>query len=149
MSDLAEKQVRHAFFGLLSTLSTVNKSGMTRFFPITLDEVPFLSVFTGDEEIEYSVMGQEPVKEHTLEVKVEVIVAQEANAEDLLSEVISQILTTIENDKTLKSLVLDVSHVLTQRNINDSGSVKTIFGTVFFSVTYRTRDGSPDLILEA
>lgn len=148
MANHVRQQIRERIAtdltGLTTTASRVYQS---RVYPLADNNLPGIIIYTKEESSDPVGMGANRQVERTLTVTIQAYCEAVNNIDDTIDTICKEVETALANDKDLNSLAKDTFLTSTEIMYDANATQPVGYGSMDFTVIYRTADNAPDVAI--
>lgn len=138
---LIRDNIETALTGLSTTDGRVYK---TRVYPIAENRLPGLAIYTREESIEYATITKPRTQMRSLVVSVEIYVKGQADYDDELDQIASEIEVALYSDPTRGGYAKDTMVTSFDCDFSGDGDQPVARATMQISVDYVTLENNPE-----
>jgi hypothetical protein len=119
----------------------------SRLYNVSENELPAIIIFAGNEQIVTSTISYPRTQDRTLKVTVECYVQSTLLVSTIIDNMAADIEQLVLTNLPLKRLCKDCRLESTDISLNSSGDQPVAVASLVFTVSYRTKENSPEIII--
>ncbi|WP_342270475.1 hypothetical protein [Rickettsia endosymbiont of Orchestes rusci] len=144
----ARTAIREAFVELLQGKTLVgNRVYNTRLYNMEFTSLPGIIVFSTNEEVTTNTITPPRSQDRVVKIIVECYAKATKDVNKTVDNIAAQIERLVANSIILKKLCKDCRLQSTDINLNCDGDQPVAVATLTFSVSYRTKEDKPEIII--
>lgn len=148
MADHVRQQIRERIATTITGLSTTGANVFqSRVYPLDVDSLPALLVYTSSESSDVDVMGTTLGMNRMLNVSIEAYVKATVDFDDIVDDICKEVEIALGADRTLNNLAKFQYLSSTEIQFNGEGDKPVGVVTMGYAVQYRTTTTAPDIAI--
>jgi len=148
MADHVRQQIRERIATTITGLSTTGSNVFqSRVYPLDVDSLPALLVYTISESSDVDVMGTTLGMNRILNVGIEAYVKAGVDFDDIVDDICKEVEAALGADRTLNNLAKFQYLSATEIQFNGEGDKPVGVVTMNYAVQYRTTTTAPDIAI--
>jgi len=141
----AREQIRDAVVTALTGLSTTGSNVYrSRIYPLAQAKLPGLAIYTKSELMDYATQARPRTIIRALTVAVEAYVSANADFDETIDDIASEVESAMYTNLTLGGLAKDSKISSVEIDFSGDGENPVAIATISIDVTYVTVEGSPN-----
>ena len=148
MAGHVRQQIRERIATTITGLSTTGSNVFqSRVYPLDVDSLPALLVYTISESSDVDVMGTTLGMNRILNVGIEAYVKATVDFDDIVDDICKEVESALGADRTLNNLAKFQYLSATEIQFNGEGDKPVGVVTMNYAVQYRTTTTAPDIAI--